>query len=733
MDMAEVKQMDQTEQRVRELLTKELSSYSKKQIEVVLNLLADGNTVPFIARYRKEATDSLDEVAIREIEERNQYLTNLEKRKEEVLHSIEEQGELTEELAAEIKKATKLQRLEDLYLPYRKKRRTLATIAKERGLEPLADWVLTFPEGSIEEEAEKYVSPEEELETVEDVLAGVHEILAEVTSDNAEFRTWIRHFTMNNGKIDVVAKDETADEKGVFQMYYEYERPLKNLVSHQTLAINRGEAEKILTVKVVTDETKVLDYLFEKTIPETAISGAIHLVQTANEDAYKRFIQPAIEREIRNTLTEDAEDQAIQVFGDNLRNLLLQAPLKGQKILGFDPAYRTGCKLAAVDETGKLLGIKVIYPHKPASAAKRNAATKELIDFITKYDIDTIAIGNGTASRESEQFVAEILKEIDKKVAYVIVNEAGASVYSASTEARREFPDLEVEERSAVSIARRLQDPLAELVKIDPQSIGVGQYQHDVSQKKLTEQLDFVVETAVNQVGVNLNTASATLLRHISGLTKTTAQNIIDFREENGLFTSRKQLKKVKRLGPKAFEQSAGFLRIVDGIELFDNTGIHPETYKEAEQIIKIVGVEKAQLGTAEVRELLGSIDNKAVREEVGLGKETYQDIMKALTAPGRDMRDDMAAPLLRTDVLSLEDLTEGMELEGSVRNVVDFGAFVDVGVGQDGLVHISKLSNQFVKHPKEIVAVGDIVTVWVDSVDKQRGRIGLSMLGGKN
>ncbi len=732
MDMAEVKQMDQTEQRVRGLLTKELASYSKKQIEVVLNLLADGNTVPFIARYRKEATDSLDEVAIREIEERNQYLTNLEKRKEEVLHSIEEQGELTEELASEIKKATQLQRLEDLYLPYRKKRRTLATIAKERGLEPLADWLLTFPEGSIEDEAAKYVNPEEELETVEDVLAGAHEILAEKTSDNAEFRTWIRHFTMNNGKIDVVAKDEAADEKGVFQMYYEYDRPLNKLVSHQTLAINRGEAEKILTVKVVVDETKVLDYLFEKTISDTAISGAIHLIQTANEDAYKRFIQPAIEREIRNTLTEEAEDQAIQVFGENLRNLLLQAPLRGQKILGFDPAYRTGCKLAAVDETGKLLGIKVIYPHKPASEAKRHAATKELIDFITKYDIDTIAIGNGTASRESEQFVAEILKEIDKKVAYVIVNEAGASVYSASTEARREFPDLEVEERSAVSIARRLQDPLAELVKIDPQSIGVGQYQHDVSQKKLTEQLDFVVETAVNQVGVNLNTASATLLRHISGLTKTTAQNIIDFREENGLFTSRKQLNKVKRLGPKAFEQSAGFLRIVDGVELFDNTGIHPETYKEAEQIIKIIGVEKEQLGTTEVRELLGSIDNTAVREEVGLGKETYQDIMKALTAPGRDMRDDMAAPLLRTDVLSLEDLTEGMELEGSVRNVVDFGAFVDVGVGQDGLVHISKLSNKFVKHPKEIVAVGDIVTVWVDSVDKQRGRIGLSMLGGK-
>lgn len=730
--MAEVKEMDQTEQRVRDLLTKELSNYSKKQIEVVLNLLTDGNTVPFIARYRKEATGSLDEVAIREIEERNQYLTNLEKRKEEVLHSIEEQGELTEELAVEIKKTTQLQRLEDLYLPYRKKRRTLATIAKEKGLEPLADWLLTFPEDDINEEASKYLNPEEELESIEDVLAGAHEILAERTSDNADFRKWIRHFTMNQGKIDVVVKDEAADEKGVYQMYYEYDRPLNKLVSHQTLAINRGEKENVLTVKVVVDETKVLDYLFEQTIPELAISGAIHMIQTANEDAYKRFIQPAIEREIRNTLTEDAEDQAIKVFGENLRNLLLQAPLKGQKILGFDPAYRTGCKLAAVDETGKLLGIKVIYPHKPASAAKREAATKELIDFINQYDIDTIAIGNGTASRESEQFVADILRDLDKKVAYVIVNEAGASVYSASAEARREFPDLEVEERSAVSIARRLQDPLAELVKIDPQSIGVGQYQHDVSQKKLTEQLDFVVETAVNQVGVNLNTASATLLRHISGLTKTTAQNIVEYREENGLFTNRKQLNKVKRLGPKAFEQSAGFLRIIDGDELFDNTGIHPETYKAAEQILQIIGIEKEELGTEDVREKIGSIDNKAVRDEVGLGKETYQDIMKALTAPGRDMRDDMAAPLLRTDVLSLEDLTEGMELEGSVRNVVDFGAFVDIGVGQDGLVHISKLSQNFVKHPKDVVAVGDIVTVWVDSVDKQRGRIGLSMLGGK-
>lgn len=729
--MAEVKQVDQTEQRARELLKTELSAYSNKQIEVVLDLLSDGNTVPFIARYRKEATGSLDEVQIREIEERNQYLSNLEKRKEEVLHSIEEQGELTEELAGEIKKATQLQRVEDLYLPYRKKRRTLATIAKEKGLEPLAEWLLTFPDASVEEEAEKYLNAEEELETVEDVLAGAHEILAERTSDNAEFRKWIRSYTMNNGKIEVVVKDEEADEKGVYQMYYEFEQPLKKLASHQTLAINRGEKENILTVKIAVEEQIILDYLFNQTVPELAISGAINNVQAANEDAYKRFIQPAIEREIRNTLTEEAEDQAIKVFGENLRNLLLQAPLKGQTILGFDPAYRTGCKLAAVDETGKLLGIKVIYPHKPASKPQRDAAAGELIDFINEHNIDTIAIGNGTASRESEQFVADILKDLDKKVAYVIVNEAGASVYSASEEARREFPDLQVEERSAVSIARRLQDPLAELVKIDPQSIGVGQYQHDVSQKKLTEQLDFVVETAVNQVGVNLNTASATLLRHISGLTKTTAQNIVDYREENGLFTNRKQLKDVKRLGPKAFEQSAGFLRIVNGDELFDNTGIHPETYKEAEQILEIVGISKDQLGTEEVREMLGAIDNTEVREKVGLGKETYQDILKALTAPGRDMRDDMPAPLLRTDVLTIEDLTPGMELEGAVRNVVDFGAFVDVGVGQDGLVHISKLSHNFVKHPKDVVAVGDIVTVWVDSVDLNRGRIGLSMIEG--
>lgn len=724
---------DQTRNQVIALLNNELTDYSKKQIEVVLDLLEEGNTVPFIARYRKEATGTLDEVAIQEIDERFVYLTNLEKRKLEVIHSIEEQDKLTPKLEKEIKAATQLQRLEDLYLPYRKKRRTLAMIAKERGLEPLADWIQTFPEVDIETEAKKYIDPENELETLEDVLAGVHEILAESTSDSAQFRSWIRGYTMDRGKIESRVKDEEADQKGVFQIYYEFDGALKRLSSHQILALNRGEKEDVLTVKVVVDEERILEYLFDQTIPETAISGAIALVQEANEDSYKRFIQPAIEREIRSTLTEEAEDQAIDVFGENLRNLLLQAPLKGKTILGFDPAYRSGCKLAAVDETGKLLGIDIIYPHKPAGAKQRAEAKDKFIAFIQKYKTDTIAIGNGTASRESESFVADVLKELDEEIAYAIVNEAGASVYSASEEARREFPDLNVEERSAVSIARRIQDPLAELVKIDPKSIGVGQYQHDVSQKKLTERLDFVVETAVNQVGVDLNTASAALLEHVSGLTKATAQNIVEYREEHKVFTNRKQLKDVKRLGPKAFEQSAGFLRVSNGEEIFDATAIHPESYKEAEEILKIVGIEKADLGSEAAKEQLTAIDAKAVREQVGLGKETYQDIIKAMIAPGRDLRDEMFTPLLRTDVLSIEDLTVGMELEGTVRNVVDFGAFVDVGVGQDGLVHISKLSQKYVKHPKEVVAVGDTVTVWVESVEAKRDRIGLSMIKGKN
>ncbi|MDN6161672.1 MAG: RNA-binding transcriptional accessory protein [Atopostipes sp.] len=733
--MAEVK-IERTEeerkQEVIHLLDQELTDYSKAQIKVVLDLLEDGNTVPFIARYRKEVTGTLDELAIQEIDDRYDYLSNLEKRKGEILHSIKEQDELTKKLAKKIRAATQLQRLEDLYLPYRKKRRTLAMKAKEKGLEPLADWVQSFPETDIEKEAKKYINPEEELETVEDVLDGVHEILAESTSDSAKFRRWIREYTLTNGVIQSEEKDKEKDEKSVFKIYYDFQEPLKKLSSHQVLALNRAEKEKVITVKIEVDEQQIYDYLFDETVPEMALSGAIALVQEANEDSYKRFIQPAIERELRSQLTEEAEDQAIDVFGENLRNLLLQAPLKNKRILGFDPAYRTGCKLAAIDETGKVLGIDVIYPHKPASAKKRAAAKDELVDFIKKYEIDTIAIGNGTASRESESFVADILKELDEEIAYAIVNEAGASVYSASKEARREFPDLSVEERSAASIARRIQDPLAELVKIDPKSIGVGQYQHDVSQKKLTERLDFVVETAVNQVGVDLNTASSILLGHVSGLTKTTAENIVAYREDEALFTNRKQLKEISRLGPKSFEQSAGFLRIRNGEEVFDATAIHPETYKEAEEILSILDIQKEELGTDEAKEKLDSADARSIRDEVDLGKETYQDIVKAMTAPGRDVRDEMSAPLLRTDVLTIEDLKAGMELKGTVRNVVDFGAFVDIGVGQDGLVHISKLSQKYVNHPKDIVAVGDTVTVWVDSVEVERERIGLTMVKGK-
>ncbi|MDZ7834656.1 MAG: Tex family protein [Alkalibacterium sp.] len=714
---------------ILKLLIKDLKGYSKKQITSVLDLLDDGNTVPFIARYRKEATGSLDEVQIREIEERSNYLTNLEKRKADVITTIDEQGKLTPELEKEIKSAIQMQRVEDLYRPYKQKRRTKATIAKEQGLEPLAEWVLTYPDGSLKEEAENYIDEEKGISSAEEALAGVHEIIAEYISDNPTYREWIREYTYNKGEILSKVKDEKADEKGVFEMYYDFSESLESLVSHRILALNRGEKEDILSVSVDVDEDYIHRYMVRQELPAGKMTEASEKVKEAISDAYKRFIGPAIEREIRSDLSEKAEDQAISVFGENLRNLLLQAPLKDQTILGLDPAYRTGCKLAVIDATGKVHAIDVIYPHKPASAAKRNEARGKFLDMVKTYNVDTVAIGNGTASRESETFVAEALKDVNRKVAYVIVNEAGASVYSASPEARREFPDLQVEERSAVSIARRLQDPLAELVKIDPEAIGVGQYQHDVSQKKLSDQLDFVIETVVNQVGVNVNTASASLLKHISGLTKTTAENVVLYREENGKFTNRSQLKKVKRLGPKAYEQSIGFLRIPDGKEPFDSTGIHPETYKEAEKIIELTGLSKDSLGSKDLEARFKLVDEETILEETGLGIETIEDIKKALVAPGRDMRDDMPAPLLRTDVLTMEDLKEGMELEGTVRNVVDFGAFVDIGVKQDGLVHISKLSNSFVKHPSNVVAVGDIVKVWIDSVDMNKGRIALSMV----
>ena len=715
-------------QTIIQLVKKELSDYRPKQLTTVLNLLNEGNTVPFIARYRKEMTGSLDEVQIREIEERYAYLENLEKRKNEVIRLIDEQGKLTPELETEITQSVKMQQVEDLYRPYKQKRRTKATIAKEKGLEPLALWLMQLTDGEVQSEAEKYIDKEKEVSSAEEALQGAHEIIAEQVSDNAKFRTWIRSYTYNKGMYVSQVKDEQADEKGVYEMYYDFAEPVHKMVSHRILATNRGEKEEVLKVFLQVDEAAILAYLDRQLVKNPA-SPSSSFVREAYQDSYKRFIQPAIERELRNELTEKADEQAIAIFGENLRNLLLQPPLKGKVVLGFDPAYRTGCKLAVVDATGKVLAIEVIYPHKPAAQAKREAAGPAFIQLINQYQVDMVAIGNGTASRESELFVAEQLKSADHKAYYAIVNEAGASVYSASEIARKEFPHLQVEERSAVSIARRLQDPLAELVKIDPKAVGVGQYQHDVSQKRLDEQLDFVVETAVNQVGVDVNTASPQLLQHISGLNKTTAQNIVSYREENGEFTARTQLKKVPRLGPKAYEQAIGFLRVPGGKNILDNTGIHPESYSIAKDILMTVHLSEKELGTEEAVEKLTRLSAEKLAESLSVGEETLADILAGLTQPGRDMRDEMPAPLLRTDVLSMEDLKPGMELTGTVRNVIDFGAFVDIGVKQDGLGHISKLSKKFVKHPTDVVSVGDIVTVWIEQVDTKKGRISLTML----
>ncbi len=717
------------EQQAFKLLEKELNSYKSTQLKTVLKLLEEGNTVPFIARYRKEMTGSLDEVVIREIEERFAYIKGLVKRKEEVLRIIEEQGKLTPELEKKIKASEKMQQVEDLYRPYKQKRRTKATIAKENGLEPFAMWLLEFPENEdVETKAATFINPEMELLEVKDVLAGAHEIIAELFSDEPIYREWLRDFVWQNGIFETAEKDISLDETAVYEMYYNFSEPVKKIASHRVLAANRGEKEGVIKVGLSVEEARVFNYL-DKKIIKSETSSATKYIRLAYEDCYKRFIGPAIDREIRGELTEKADEQAISIFGENLRNLLLQSPLKGKVVLGFDPAYRTGCKLAVVDATGKLLAVKVIYPHKPASQAKRSEAPKELISFIEEYKVEMIAIGNGTASRESEVFVSENLKQLKREVFYVIVNEAGASVYSASAIAREEFPNLQVEERSAASIARRLQDPLAELVKIDPKAVGVGQYQHDVAQKRLSDKLDFVVETAVNQVGVNVNTASAQLLQHVSGLNKTTAKNVVLFREENGIFNSRTELKKVPRLGPKAYEQAVGFLRIPNGKNVLDNTGIHPESYKIVKELLKEAGVSLEDLGTTEAKEILEKISIPIVSQSLEIGKETLEDVLKALLQPGRDMRDEMPAPLLRQDVLSMEDLKAGMELQGTVRNVVDFGAFVDIGVKQDGMVHISKLSNKFIKHPTDAVAVGDVVTVWVDSIDLKKKRIALSMI----
>ncbi|MBC2159416.1 RNA-binding transcriptional accessory protein [Listeria booriae] len=701
--------------------------YRPNQINAVIELLSEGNTVPFIARYRKEMTGSLDEVEIRNIEERYTYVEKLEQRKEEILRLIEEQGKLTEELAVAIKKSEKHQALEDLYRPYKQKKRTKATIAKEKGLEPFALWLLALPQsGDVTAEATKYISADKEVVTVEDVLLGAHEIIAEVISDEPTYRKWIREFTRKFGMIQSVGKKTELDEKSVYEMYYDYQELISKVASHRVLAFNRGEKEDILRVAVVIDPTKVHEYLKKQVITQSG-SVAESYVMAGLEDAYKRFIGPAIEREIRAELTEAAEEQAIHIFAENLRKLLLQPPLKGKIILGLDPAYRTGCKLALLDQTGKVLTIDVIYPHPPQN--KKAEAKQKVLQLMKKYGVEVVAIGNGTASRESEQFIAELIKEEKLNAYYCIVNEAGASVYSASDIAREEFPDFQVEQRSAVSIGRRLQDPLAELVKIDPKSVGVGQYQHDVAQKQLNDTLTFVVETAVNQVGVNVNTASASLLQYVAGLNKTVAGNIRKYREENGPFTSRKELKKVPRLGAKSYEQSIGFLRILEGKHPLDQTAIHPESYATAEKIVNSAGFQLSDLGTPELKQALQQFSLTEMAAELEVGKETLQDIVDSLVAPGRDLRDELDAPLLKQDVISMEDLKAGMELQGTVRNVVDFGAFVDIGVKQDGLVHISRLSKSFVRKPMDVVSVGDVVTVWVDDVDQKKGRISLTML----
>lgn len=714
---------------INQKITEELG-VKKWQVEAAVKLIDEGNTIPFIARYRKEATGTLDDEQLRKLYERLTYLRNLEEKKEQVLASIEEQGKLTEELKAKIVAAQTLVVVEDLYRPYRPKRRTRATIAKEKGLEPLAALItLQKAKEPLEKLAEDYVNKEKGVETVKDALDGAKDILAEAVSDEAAYRSWIRKRTMQKGTLISTAKDEK--QESVYEMYYEFEEALSKLAGHRILALNRGEKEKFLTVKVEAPQDDILRYL-EKQIIRTDNPYTTPVLQEVAEDSYKRLIAPAIEREIRSELTEKAEDGAIEVFGKNLEQLLMQPPITGRTVLGWDPAFRTGCKLAVVDPTGKVIGTTVIYPTAPTTPKKIQASKDLLKKIIPKYHVSLISVGNGTASRESEQFIVELLKEIPEKVEYIIVNEAGASVYSASKLASEEFPNFDVGQRSAASIARRLQDPLAELVKIDPKSIGVGQYQHDMNQKKLSEALSGVVEDCVNKVGVDLNTASAPLLSYISGISSAIAKNIVVYREENGKFTNRKQLLKVAKLGPKAFEQCAGFMRIQDGDNPLDATSVHPESYAAAEELLKKQGFSVDDIKGGKLTGLSLTIrDRKRLAEELGIGEITLEDIVKELEKPGRDPRDEMPKPILRTDVLEMKDLTEGMVLKGTVRNVIDFGAFVDIGVHQDGLVHISELSDKkFVKHPLEVVSVGDIVDVKVLSVDLKKKRIQLTMKG---
>ncbi|KAA8444870.1 Tex family protein [Weissella paramesenteroides] len=696
------------------------------KVKAVTNLLDEGNTVPFIARYRKEATGNLDEVQIRDIQSISKQLAELQARKQTVYKAIAEQNMMSSSIQQAMVAADTLQKVEDIYLPFKKKRQTKATLAKEAGLMPFARLIQKFPSVDLQVEATKYINPEKDIKNIADVFSGVHEIFAEVIGENAGLRDWVRQFTLNNGHFVAKLKRgaNKKDEQGVFELYYDFDSLVKKIQNHQILAINRGEKEGILSGNIIADEDAINRYLKFRLVG-SKLGSAVDILVQAAQDAYKRFIGPAIAREIRKKLFNQASEDAIKVFGTNLYHLLMAAPLHGQIVLGFDPGIRTGSKLAVVDQAGQFLDKAVIYPHK-APKYDPEGAREVIISLVKKYHVSIVAIGNGTASRESQQFIAKIIKDDLPDLRYVVVNEAGASVYSASDVAREEFPDLPVEQRSAISIARRLQDPMAELIKIDPQAVGVGQYQHDLPEKELSLELDNVLETSVNQVGVNLNTASPQLLTHIAGLTATIAQNIVAYRNENGQFQARSELKKVSKLGPKAFEQAAGFLRIPKGENPLDNTDIHPESYQVAEKVLRSAAVEK--LG-ADARHALHEFDTPVFAQQLGIGYPTLHDIISSLIEPGRDLRDDAPMATLRSDVLTLDDLKVGMQLQGTVRNVVDFGAFVDIGVHEDGLVHISKLSKQHIKNPHAIVAVGDIVTVWVTEIDKKRQRIGLSMI----
>lgn len=698
--------------------------FSEKQIKAVLKLLKENNTVPFIARYRKEATGGLDEVEIKQINDEYNYMLNLQKRKEEVIHNIDQQGLLTSDLKQDILTQTKLQRVEDLYRPYKQKKKTRATEAKRKGLEDLADWFSQSKlDTKIEDKAQLFLN--DEVTTIEDAIEGAKDIIAERISDNPQYRSKILKDVFNQGLIVSSKKKKAEDEKQTFSMYYDYKEPIKRIANHRVLAMNRGEKEKVLSIKIDFDTTRIQREIANVEIKTQ--NEATPFIKEAIQDSLKRLILPSIEREIRGDLTQNAESHAIDVFSENLRNLLLQPPMKGKQILGVDPAFRTGCKLAVVNPFGTFIAKGVIYPHPPIS--KVEAAEKELVKMISDYNIELLAIGNGTASRETEQFVAQVIKKYQLQAQFIIVNEAGASVYSASEIARQEFPYFQVEERSAVSIGRRVQDPLSELVKIDPKSIGVGQYQHDVNQKDLSSALTFVVETAVNQVGVDVNTASKSLLQYVSGLTSTIAQNIIDYKEENGPIKHHKEISRIKRLGAKTFEQSIGFLRIVDGEEPLDNTAIHPESYDVAYRMLHQLDLTAQDIGSVKLKNTLSNVNISTLVSQLNIGEPTLKDIIQSLIAPNRDPRDEFETPILKSDVLSIEDLSKGMKLNGTVRNVVDFGAFVDIGVKQDGLVHISKLSKKFVKNPMDMISVGDIVEVWILDIDENKGKVSLTMV----